>query len=256
MNETLSTPALRNTFKFPFNDKEWIVPFIIGTALLFAGMILPIIPVIFVYGYIVEVMRISVRGEELKLPAWKDWGKYFKDGLRAIGVGLVFLGSSMIVYLIGTFAYFASFIALIAVSPESSNSTAAGLASLMMMGSMGIMFLSMFIATILFLAGAIPLPAAMAHFISHDKMSAAFHIREWTRIIGKDKWGYFISWLLLLGLTGVVYFGFVLAYMTFILCFVGFALAIPASFYIMLVSAALFGQVYREAATPSDATIK
>jgi uncharacterized membrane protein len=67
--------------------------------------------------------------------------------------------------------------------------------------------------------------------------------------VRKDKWGYFIAWLLVVGLLGVVYLGFILAYMTFILCLVGYLFLFPISFYIMLVSASLFGKHYRDSAS-------
>ena len=96
-----------------------------------------------------------------------------------------------------------------------------------MISAMGVLFLSMFVGTILLIAGTIPLPAAIGHFIANDKLTSAFHIREWGRIIKKDKWGYLISWLIVVGMFGTLYIGFMLAYMTFVLCFVGYLLASP-----------------------------
>jgi hypothetical protein len=246
MNDSLSTPSLRNFFKFPFESKEWIVPFIIGTALIFAGMIIPIIPIIFVFGYIAAVMRMSINGETMTLPAWNNWGHFFKDGLRSLAVGTVYLGPGIIVSMIGFSAYIVMFVASIALTDSSFDPTTTGLVSLLMISAMGILFLSMFVGTILLIAGTIPLPAAIGHFIANDRLSSAFHIREWGRFIKKDKWGYLISWLIVVGMFGTLYLGFMLAYMTFVLCFVGYLLAFPIGFYIMLVAAALFGQNYRE----------
>jgi hypothetical protein len=247
MNDSLSTPPLRTIFKFPFESKEWIVPFIIGTALIFAGMIIPIIPIIFVFGYIAAVMRLSINGEIMTLPAWNNWGQFFKDGLRSLAVGAVYLGPGIIVSMIGFTAYIVMFVASIALTPESSSdSSSTGLVGFLIIGAMSILFLSMFVGTILLIAGTIPLPAAIGHFIANDRLSSAFHIREWGRIIKKDKWDYSISWLIVVGMFGTLYIGFMLAYMTVVLCFVGYLLAFPIGFYIMLVSAALFGQNYRE----------
>lgn len=119
MNELLSTPSLRNILKFPFVTKEWIVPFIIGTALIFAGMIIPIIPLIFVYGYLALVMRMSINGEVMLLPAWNNWGRLFKDGLRSLAVGAIYLGPGIIVSMIGFSAYIVMFVASIALTELS-----------------------------------------------------------------------------------------------------------------------------------------
>ena len=260
MNETFSTPTLRTTFKFPFQEKDWILPFVIGIALIFSGMIVPIIPVIFVYGYIAEVMRIAIKGEELILPQWKNWGKLFLDGIRCLGVALIYLGPGMLVSIIGFMAYFLMLIISIAISASSPsyNPTNSGLYILTSFGAMAILFISMALGTILLFAGAIPLPAALANYIAHDKFGSAFHIREWTKIIGRDKWGYLVAWLLMFGMISAAYLNFLITYWTFILCIFGFLLVYPVFFYILLISATLFGQSYRQGAllsAPNDPLI-
>ena len=254
MNESLTTSSLRSTFRFPFEIKEWILPFVIGIALIFAGMLIPIIPTIFVYGYFAGVMRMAIKDDELILPQWKNWGKLFSDGIRCFGVGLIYLGPGILVSTIGFMAYFLIILLSTALAPDPaySDPTASGLYVLSTFAAMGVLFLSMSIGTLLLLAGAIPLPAALGNFIEHDKFGAAFHIREWTKILVKDKWGYLIAWLLILGMFSLVYIGFMLTYMTFVLCVFGYLLIFPVGFYIMLVSAALFGQSYRQGAMLSN----
>jgi hypothetical protein len=112
----------------------------------------------------------------------------------------------------------------------------------------------MFVGTFLLIVGAIPLPAAIANFIAHDKFSAAFHVREWGAILKADKWGYFIAWLIYLGLIAMIYIGFMLAYFTLFLCCFFYLAAFPIGLYLMMVSAAIFGQYYRESAklVPAD----
>lgn len=258
MNEALSTPSLRTTFKFPFQEKDWILPFVIGIALIFSGIFIPIIPFIFVYGYFAEVMRIAIKGEELILPQWKNWGKLFLDGIRCLGVALIYLGPGLLVSVVGFMAYFIMLILSIAISSSSSSydPTTSGLYVLTSFGAMGILFVSMSLGTILLMAGAIPLPAALANFIAHEKFGSAFHIREWTRKIVRDKWGYLVAWLLMFGMFSAAYLGCLITYWTFILCICGFLLIYPVIFYIMLISAALFGQSYQQGAllsVPNDA---
>jgi hypothetical protein len=251
-NNSLSTQSLRSAFKFPFQSKDWISRFVIGVALLFASMIIPIIPALFVYGYLIEVMRQSILGEDVVLPAWTNWGKLLKDGLSSFVVSLVYLGPAMVVFVFGLIAYMVMVFGSIAVAPDSSASSS-GLFTLMLLGGMGIFFFSIFLGWFLLIAGAIPLPAAIAHFSAKGKLGAAFHLREWSAIIRADKWGYFISWVVVLGLGGLIYIGFMLVYFTFIFCFVGYLLAIPIGFYVMLVSTALFGQSYRESVNRANA---
>jgi len=250
MTESLSTQSLRSAFVFPFQSKDWLSRFVIGVVLLFAGMIIPVIPVVFVYGYMIEVMRQSIQSEALVLPEWTNWGRLFKDGLRSLAVILVFLGPAIVIFLLGILIYFTTVVGSIALTPDpSSNSALEGYAVLLMMGGMGVFFLSMFVSWFLLFAGAVPLPAAIAHFTARDKLSAAFHVREWTAIIRADKLGYFIAWVAALGLMSLIYLGFMLMYFTFIFCFVAYFIAIPVGFYMMLVSTVIFGQFYREGAS-------
>jgi hypothetical protein len=58
--------------------------------------------------------------------------------------------------------------------------------------------------------------------------------------------GYFVGWVVILGLTTILYYALTLAYTTVILCFIIPLLMAPAGFYLSLISAALFGQTYRE----------
>jgi hypothetical protein len=250
MPDSSSATSLRSAFKFPFQSQNWFGRFLIGVGLLYASMIIPIIPAIFVYGYIVEVMRQAIKSETLALPEWKDWGQLGKDGLRSLVVGTVYLGPGLVVLIGGWVAYMVIYFSgVVMISDRSYHYASPNLAVALILGAMGILFLSMFFGSLLCMAGSIPLPAAMANFVAHDKISAAFHVREWGAIVRADKLGYFISWVVVLGLAGVVYCASMLLYFTIILCFLMYFIAIPLGFYLALVSAAVFGNFYREGAS-------
>jgi len=69
MTESLAVNSLRPLFKFPFQASNWSSRFIIGAALLVAGIVIPVVPTLFVYGYLVRVMRQAIEGESPVLPA-------------------------------------------------------------------------------------------------------------------------------------------------------------------------------------------
>jgi len=50
---------LKAVFRFPFQGK-WRDRFLVGTALTFAGFVIPIVPLIFVYGYALQIMRQAI----------------------------------------------------------------------------------------------------------------------------------------------------------------------------------------------------
>lgn len=256
MSDSFSVTSLRFAFKFPFQSQNWFGRFLIGAGLLFASLIIPIIPAIFVYGYLVEVMRQAIKSETLVLPEWKDWGQLGMDGLRSLAIGAVYLGPGFVILIGGWVSYMVMYFSGIAlISSKSFHYVPSNQAVALMLGAMGILFLSMFVGSLLCMAGSIPLPAAIANFVAHDKLSAAFHVREWGAIVRADKWGYFISWVIVLGLTAMIYCATMLLYFTIILCFLMYFIAIPLGFYLALVSAAVFGKFYRESASQVNAKL-
>lgn len=108
MLDTFSLSWLRATLRFPFQSPEWANRFLVGTALLLAGMIIPFLPTTVVYGYFVRVMRLAINGESLALPAWDNWGELFSDGLRSLGIGLIYLGPGLVTMFGGFFIYMAT----------------------------------------------------------------------------------------------------------------------------------------------------
>lgn len=247
MSEVTTITSLKALFRFPFQSQDWRTRFIVGTLLNFAGFVIPIVPSILVGGYILRVMRRAIQGEKLSLPAWEDWGRLGVDGLRMMVVSLVFFLPGMVVFFGGMALYFGSSFSLSLLMSTANESSELALGvPLMLLASMAIMFLSMLIGSVLFLLGAIPLPMATAHFVDRDKVVAAFRVREWWPLLRSNKLGYFIAWVVMTGLMGVLSFVIMIAYYSVVLCFLIPFLGAPIGFYLALVGAALFGETYRE----------
>ncbi len=229
---------LKPLFLFPFQGPDWANRFIIGCALLFAGWVVPVLPVLLLYGYAVEVMRRVIGGEEPNLPPWQDWGRLFMDGLRAFAVGLVYFLPGTLVYFGGMGLYFASLYVPLLANREPTMA--------LVLVAMAILFVSMFLGSLLFLLGAIPFPAAIAQFVTEGRLGAAFQVRRWWAVLKERRWEYGIAWLLLIGVIGLVYFAIMLLYYTICLCWLVPIATAPLAFYAILVAAALFGHVWRE----------
>jgi hypothetical protein len=252
MSETITLSPLKTLLKFPFQGQDWKNRFIVGAALTFAGMIIPILPVIFVFGYALQIMRQVIKDGEPKLPAWDDWGKLGVDGLRGLVVSLAYLLPGILVMSIGFLAYFGMLFSI-----PFMNSRGEGSSILLLFGSMGVMMISMLAGMLLLLLGSIPLPAATAHFVAEDKVSAAFKVRQWWALIKANKSGYFAAWVVILGLAMVLYQLFIVIYSTLVLCWLLPFLVAPIGFYIQIVGAAIFAQSYREgkAVLPADPAV-
>jgi hypothetical protein len=243
MDDNLSLVSLRTIFRFPFQGNQWLNRFLPGALLILAGHIIPIVPLLFVGGYYLQVMRQSIRGEELSMPAWTDWGKLAVDGLRGCFVYLVFLLPACLVMFAGWTIYFGTLFTTGFLSGvEQPDETLMGWAFLV---SFGIFWLSMLFSTLFLFIGGAPLPAATAHMVAKERLAAAFYLREWTAILRRDVLGYFIAWVVVMGLGSILYLGYMTIYFTMLLCCLLPFFISPVLFYTGLVGAAIFGQIYR-----------
>jgi hypothetical protein len=205
----------------------------------------------FVYGYTLQIMRQAIEGAELTLPAWDDWNKLGKDGLRGIAVSFVYLLPGALVWFGGMALYFVSMFAMPLAAGKSGEGEA--VFAVLFLVSVVIMFLSIGVGWLLSMAGAIPAPVATSHMLAHDQLSAAFHVREWWRLLKANWLGYLAAWFVVVGVTGILYLALMILYYTMVLCcLIPFVMA-PIGFYLSLVSAALFGQTYRESISMVEA---
>jgi len=241
MNEETLFNRLRQVYRFPSQSPDWEQRYLIGAGLLFVSFLIPIIPAIFVAGYFMRLMRNTTRGDELRLPEWQEWGGLAVDGLRYLVVCLVYLLPGILVFFVGMAAYFTSFIG--GAMSAQANDPSSGL---FVLGSMLILFGSMAIAMLLFLLGAIPLPMALAHCATKESLGAAFRFGEWWPLLWANKLDYAIAWVNLAGLFAVLYTVVILAYYSLILICLALPLSAFIGYYLGLVFAGLFGQIYRE----------
>jgi len=247
MAEPMSIPSLKSIFRFPFQGEGWGKRFLIGVVLSFLNFIIPIIPAVFVSGYLLEVMRRAVKGEDLVLPDWTDWGKLGLDGLKYTLISLVFLLPGTLVYLVGFGFYFITTFGLSFISGLSQNSRGyeAIFVPVFLLAMLAFV-ISVFLGPLLFFLGAIPLPAAVANMAGEGKLAAGFRLRQWWPALWKNKLGYFITWTILFGLFFILYLVIFTAYISCILCWLIPFLMAPLGFYLGVVYAALFGQTFRE----------
>jgi len=245
--DTTSTRSLRDVLAFPFRDPNWKGRFAIGAGLCLAGFLIPFLPVLFVYGYLLHVMREVIRDESLTLPAWDAWGKFFLDGLKAFGVALVYLMPSIVVFGVGRWSYFVGMIGAAGMSDPYASSGTNAQALWLMFGSMGVFFLGMLLGSLFWILGVVPLPMAAGNLASTDRLGSAFRLRELSKILAANPFGFFLAWVIVLGLTAMLYLAMMLPYMTVVLICAIPVLASLFGFYLLLVGAALFGLAYRQA---------
>ena len=173
-------------------------------------------------------------------------GQLALDGPKSIVIQMVYLGPALIITIGGMVAYFAMSLAL-PMTIYLADDLDVGPFMLLFTGSMVVMFLSMAVGWLLGILGAIPLPLARANLAATGELAAAFRLREIWSLLKANWLSLFIVWTILCGLLFIWYLVIFVLYYYVILCWLVYLVTLPFGFYLQLVSAVLFGQVYREA---------
>ncbi len=244
----METPSLinfQNLLAYPFKDKKSGTKILIGSLLIFSSAIIPILPLLIVLGYIMQIAKRIIDGDgQLSLPDWDQWSEYLKDGLKWFVVLLIYSIPFILVFSFGYLIYMASFIGL-ALVEESGNPTFWSLA--LPLFGMVVLFVSMFIGILLAMLEFLFLPAGLMHIVHTGKLSSVFKLSEWWPLMKKNFLGFLVAIIFLFGFYYFMMVAFSALYMSVLLCFlIPFAMA-PLTFLMGLWTIPLFAQAYREA---------
>jgi len=243
MTENLSTKSLQSMLTFPFKDPNWAGKIFTGIGLMLASCMVPLIPGLFVNGYIYHIMHnVIVEKEDPSMPEWTDWSKLLSDGWRMYAVTILYQLPMIIIWVIGFGFYMVSFLGLMA----TEGSEPSGAAVLLTFIPVGVLMLSMLAATLLGILTFSVLPAAVGHTVAKDSFSAGFDFTGWWQVMKANPGGFAVALLILFGMFSVMYMAANIFYMTIVLMCLMFVIPMVGFFYIELVGAALIGVAYRE----------
>lgn len=211
-------------FTFVTEDPEWVTKVLLGGLFTLLSAVLVGVP--FIMGYWGRTMKNVAAGQPRPLPAWDDLGGIFSDGLRLVGVYLVYtLGLMLVMGLVGGVLM----VPLIALgSTDGGDGAAAAL------GGLGIL---LFYGMVLLvsLAAIVFLPAALVRSVMRESFSEGF---AWQPIVGfiqANLGNYALSLVIYLLASFLSQFGM-------ILCCVGI---FPLAFWAYLVLAYGLGETVR-----------
>lgn len=247
MSSTASLEGVKKAVFFPFKSKNWGTKWLIGSALTLANFILPLVPMIPLYGYAAQIAkRVLQNDEDPDLPDWSDWGLFFSDGIKVFGASVIFGLPGALTMLIGyavmllgnfSFMFDPSFYSTNEPSPEY------------FIGSMGGMFVGMlmiFIGVIVAAAGSFLAFPALGHLLAKGEFGAAFRFQEWWPVFKANLSGYILAMLILYGVSmGLVWVAY-LFYFTIILCFLMPLALCVAMFLTSAIHFSLLAVAYRD----------
>ena len=166
------------------------------------------------------------------------------DGLRMFGAGLILALPVVVVFTFGFSFYFGTFFAGVGLSESGRD----GLMALMMSIGMPVLFCTMAFGMLLSIGLHLASGPALTHMAVKGSFGALFQVGEWWKVLRANLGGYLIAIFLMYAifyaaqlLSSVIFSTFILI---FLLPLVLFAIA-P---YITIITAALYGQAYREGA--------
>ena len=215
--ETPSLMNFKNLLTYPFNDKKSGKKILIGSLLIFASVIIPILPSLIVLGYIMQIAKQIIDGDgQLSLPDWQPWGEYLKDGFKWFVVLLIASLPLILIFSAGYLIYMVSFVGLVALE-ESANPSFWSF--LLPFFGIGALFVSIFIGIILSLVEFLFLPAGLMHIVHTGKLSSIFKLRQWWPVMKKNFLGFLVAMIFFFGFYYFLMMAFSALYMSILLCF-------------------------------------
>lgn len=155
-----------NALRFPWNGEKKIETQAIGGVLTLLGVFF--VPILFVYGYLIRVIRQTASGSVEEPPAFSDWEELLVDGLLGFVISLVYaLVPSIIItvaalFLVGSFGVVGS----VTADAGGGGILAAG-------GVLGALVIIL-VSVVFFLVAVYVVPAAVAAFARTGEFGAAF----------------------------------------------------------------------------------
>lgn len=236
METAFTTDNLKKLLVFPFQDKHWIIKFIL--AFVFSWLGIFIIPYWFVLGYFYEIKRrVIVDREPPALPEWDEWENLLKNGLRLFGVGFLYNLPAFILMVLPQFIFF--FMIPLAERSGFEDFFLPFVGMPLIWVLMGVAMLGLFASSFFMIIAA-------AHMVAKDEFAAAFRIKEWWPLFRKNASGFILSFVLIMGIYFLATFVSQMLIFSIVFCFVfPFAMTF-AMIYVQIIGSVLFAQAYNE----------
>ncbi|WP_276250493.1 DUF4013 domain-containing protein [Haloarcula rara] len=179
-----TTQDFEDAIRYPWTGDRNVERIAIGGLLGMFGFLF--VPILFVYGYNLRVLRNVMAGETETAPAFDDWGALLGDGLSAFVIGAVYFGVPFLLVAVGWIASFFAFFAGAGIGGDGAASAGA------LLGFFGL-FVVQLLAGVLFLVAGYLLPGAVAAYVRTDTLGAAFSPSTVRTIVTNRD--YAIAWL-------------------------------------------------------------
>jgi len=213
---------IRKAVVYVFQDPRWLVKIVIGDVMILLSLL--IVPFIFLQGYLIEIIRNVMRGEEHPLPEWDNWGARFKDGLNLTIAGLIYTSPLWL-------ALCCSVVSVLPAALSEGNLTET--TALLSVSGFSLMACLAF----LFLwAYAVIAPAIAIQYAREDTLAATLRFGEVFAIVRKHLGD------IILAVVVIMVLGAALGFLGLI-PLIGWLFSVGATIYVFFVTGHLYGQI-------------
>ena len=217
---------LSDALSYPLNGDSWLRTILVGGLLSLLTVF--VIPIFFLQGYYVRVLRGASSGEP-DAPGFSDWGDLLVDGLKLFAVNLL-VALVVLVAMFVVAAIFGAGSLLSGAGPAADPGTGAG-GIFAVFGAIGFLLFLAFAVLVGYVA-----PGMFANFAREDSIAAAFDVS--TIIAGVTTVEYLTAWVL------AIVIGLVLGSVASLLSVV--VVGIFGLFYVQVVTYYLFGRGFAD----------
>jgi len=174
---------LEDAIRYPWTGEQKVETILIGGVLSLLSVFF--VPVLFVFGYLVRVIRAVSDGDDEEPPVFDEWGDLLVEGLVAFLIALVYSLVPLVV--IGLAA--ASFVLPASVVTTAVGEPTPGIA----VGGLLLALVVVVVTVVVSLGAAYLLPAAVAAYAVSGRVGAAFSPGTLRAIGGSQT--YAVAWL-------------------------------------------------------------
>jgi len=242
-------------FTFPFKDRKWGNKFVIGSLLILVGYVIPIIPLIFVAGYIIRGMRHTVETGASSLPEWDDWADLGVKGILCALLNFIYLLPGLALLVGAAVLFFLNIFLGMSNTSDIGWAVAFPMTVLAKL-SLVLSIMIAFAAVLFLIAGTLLIPIALARLAASGELSAALDIGRIWAIVRAQFWDFVLVWALYYGIGSLAAMIYGLLVKTVCCCVFVPIISAPISLYLMIFGMTLFARVYREGiSVTSDAPL-
>lgn len=199
----------------------------VGILISLLAFIIPIAPYIILFGYGAQIAKQVLNNESLRLVAWDDWGKLFKDGLKVFGARFI-VGIPILIFVIPIIIVSFIFPFVLENTPPSDVERILPIYFLVIFGGICFIFpISLVMAVII--------PAAEMKVIEADDFSALFRFKEWWQIFRANLSGFIAAFGVYYLVSFILTFAVQIIFATIILSCLLIILLPAMTFYITLI---------------------